>query len=425
MELKMEDYAQDLVTRIQQKSPFPLIRHHFGLPTVDDTVKGARQITESRVLDILSIAPDQNAQSHFFRSEQMDQELSGAGGVPIRKKEDLERIYEATRCGNYPLLRCYSGTQYLVKWAEILEGTINNCWGAIPLFWYSQLDGRSTRELPEAIRENQIAIRWHAEHDIPVEITESHQWALRGCGDTIEVATAFLAAYNAKKLGVRDYVQQYMFNTPPGMSPRMDIAKMLAKSELVDSLQDKDFRAYTMVRTGLAFLSSNSSIAKGQLAFSLTSAMTLKPHIVHVVGYSEGDHAAMPEEVIESCEIAHGIVKSALMIGLPDMIDDAVKQRKAELVREANVLLTAIRNLSPRTDEPFTNPEILLMAIKQGLLDASQLRDNRYARGNITAQIVDGACRVIDSHTLKPISEIERLKRLGLESPDVKLDRMG
>lgn len=423
--MKEEQHPQDLVARIEQKLPFPLIRHHFGLPTVEATIKGAKQIAESKVLDILSIAPDQNAQSFFFRQKEIDTKLDGAGGVPIRKKEDLKAIHEATRCGNFPLLRCYSGTQELVKWAEMLKETINNCWGAIPLFWYSQLDGRSPRELLDAIKENQTAIKWHAEHDIPVEVTESHQWALRGSGDTIEVATAYLAAWNAKRLGVKDYVQQYMFNTPPGMSLRMDIAKMLVKDEFVRSLQDSDFRVYTMVRTGLAFLSPEPHIAKGQLAFSLMTAMVLKPHIVHVVGYSEGDHAATPAEIIESCKLANGVIKSAIMLGLPNMIDDGVLNRKVELVRDVNALLNAMKNMSSSRKDPLGDPETLVTAVNEGLLDAPELKGNRYARGGIVTQIVDGACRVVDTNTLKPISEVERLKRLGLESPDVKLDRMG
>ncbi len=104
--------------------------------------------------------------------------------------------------------------------------------GCVPLTWYSQLDGRSDRELLEAIRDNQGAIAWNGGSGIPVEINEAHQWALRYCHASIEVTTAYLAALSAKRLGVKVYVAQYMFNTPPGISPRMDLAKALAKKEL-------------------------------------------------------------------------------------------------------------------------------------------------------------------------------------------------
>ncbi|PIP12319.1 MAG: methionine synthase, partial [bacterium (Candidatus Stahlbacteria) CG23_combo_of_CG06-09_8_20_14_all_40_9] len=95
-------FAQTLVERIHQHQPFPLLRHHLGLKTVEETIEAARQIALSEELDILSIAPDQNAQEYFFRPQDMPPTESGAGGVPIRKPEDLRAIYEATRCGNFP-----------------------------------------------------------------------------------------------------------------------------------------------------------------------------------------------------------------------------------------------------------------------------------------------------------------------------------
>jgi hypothetical protein len=150
----------------------------------------------------------------------------------------------------------------------MLEETINIGWGAIPITWYSELDGRSTRPLVQAIEENQKAISYYASKDIPVEINESHQWALRNTSDIIEVATAYIASYNAKNLGVKDYVMQYMLNTPPGISFEMDTAKMLAKIELVESLHDQDFRSYRMIRTGLASLSADPDFAKDNCIFT-------------------------------------------------------------------------------------------------------------------------------------------------------------
>ena len=193
-----EDYPGDLVSRIRWKNPVPLIRHHYGRPTLAETLDGAREIAESGVLDVLSLGPDQNAQESFFRPEEMDPGQDGAGGVPLRKAEDLEALYAATRRGNFPLLRCYSGTRDLRKWAEMSVRTIRNAWGAIPLCWYSVLDGRSGRSLAEAIAENQSVIRWYAGQGIPVEVNESHQWSLRDAHDALAVAMAFLAAYNAK-----------------------------------------------------------------------------------------------------------------------------------------------------------------------------------------------------------------------------------
>ena len=103
-------YPQNLVERIKHFYPYPLIRHHFGRSSLTETISGVKEIAISKSVDILSIGPDQNAQEFFFQPEKMDKSVNGAGGVPLRKSDDLKKIYDATRCGNYPLLRCYSGT---------------------------------------------------------------------------------------------------------------------------------------------------------------------------------------------------------------------------------------------------------------------------------------------------------------------------
>jgi methylmalonyl-CoA mutase cobalamin-binding subunit len=417
---RASEYASDLVPRIKSSEPFPLIRHHFGLPSMTDTVDGARRIAESGQLDILSIAPDQNAQEFFFRPGEMDPRLDGAGGVPLRSPADLRAIHEATRVGSFPLLRCYSGTRDLIRWAEMLKETINIAWGAVPLTWYSELDGRSKRPLSEAIGENQQAIRWYAEHGIPVEVNESHQWALRRSGDVIELATAYLAAYNAKALGVKDYVCQFMFDTPRGISPAMDIAKMLAKMELVESMKSDDFNIVRMIRSGLTSFSSSANVAKGQLATSVYTAMSLKPHIVHVVGYSEADHVATAEEIIESCEIARGAISKALLGGARPDTDPQVMARKTILLEETRYLLEAMKRLK-RADsqDPFTAPESLAEAVKEGLLDASDLRGSSLARGKIVTAVMDGACVAVSPTNGKPIDEKERIREHDLDLAEI------
>jgi len=102
---------QRLVDRIQWRQPFPLLRHHFGQPTVAATVEGVRQIAEAGVLDVISLGTDQNAQEHFFRPADMDPREHGAGGVPVRTPGDLIALKEASQTGNYPLMRCYAGTR--------------------------------------------------------------------------------------------------------------------------------------------------------------------------------------------------------------------------------------------------------------------------------------------------------------------------
>ncbi len=409
-----ESVTDTLVERIAQKYPYPLIRHHFGRPTLKETLEGVVKIAESGVLDVLSIGPDQNAQEHFFHPDEMDHSQDGAGGVPVRKAEDLEAIYQTSRCGNYPLVRCYSGTRDLLKWAEMSVRTINNAWAAIPLCWYSVMDGRSKRSLKDAIKENQEVMHWYASKGIPVEVNESHQWSLRDAHDSLAVTMAFLAAYNAKKMGVRNYVSQYMFNNPPGTSAEMDIAKMLAKNEMIEELSDESFTVFREVRAGLAHFSSCPSFAQGQLAASAVISMALKPHILHVVGFSEGDHAIFPEELIQSCNIAHGVLHNTLY-GMPDLTDNkTVTDRKNELKSEARVLLDAIHISGVKeSDDPLSDPGVISQAIKKGILDTPHFQGNPHLCGKIITRLINGAWYAIDPSSGEKLSEQHRISQIN------------
>ena len=405
-------YSDTLIDRISQKYPYPLIRHHFGRPTIEETLRGVEIISEAGILDVLSIGPDQNAQEHFFHPDEMDHLQDGAGGVPVRKPGDLEAIYKSTRRGNFPLVRCYSGTRDLLKWAEMSVKTINNAWAAIPLCWYSVIDGRSTRSLSEAIKENTEVMGWYAARGIPVEVNESHQWSLRNAHDALAVTMSFLAAYNAKKMGVRNYVSQYMFNNPPGTTPEMDIAKMLAKNDLISELCDDNFSVIREVRAGLAHFSPVPTFAQGQLGASIVVSMALKPHILHVVGFSEADHAIFPDELIHSCNIAHGVLHNTLY-GMPDLTDnEIVRNRKEQLKSEARILLDALGKFGKDLgDDPWSDPVTLEKAIKSGLLDAPHFQGNPHLLGNVVTNIIDGACYAIDPSTGIKLSEPERINR--------------
>lgn len=408
-----EIFPDNLCDRIKLKYPYPLIRHHFGRPTVEETVDGVKKISESEVLDVLSIGTDQNAQEHFFNPERMKKSLDGAGGVPIRKPEDLISIYRASRCGNFPLIRCYSGTNDLLKWAQMSIRTINNAWGAIPLTWYSVMDGRSERLIKDAIAENQSVMKWYAEQGIPVEVNESHQWSLRDAHDSLAVAMAFLAAYNAKKMGVKNYVSQYMFNTPPGTTPQMDIAKMLAKNELINSLVSNNFNVIREVRAGIAHFSSKPDVAKGQLAASAVISLTLKPHILHVVGFSEGDHATYPEELIESCNIVKGVINNCLNGMINAEQDSKIIERKNALIKEANDLLDILKESCPnKYDDPWSSPLVISKAIKNGLLDAPHFRGNKFLCGKILTRLIDGAWYAVSEDNGEKITERERCSKI-------------
>jgi hypothetical protein len=392
-----------------------LIRHHYGEPDLAATIRGARRIARAEVLDVLSIGPDQNAQEHFFHPEEMDPKQDGAGGVPVRTGQDLAAIYKATQCGNYPLVRCYSGTRDLCQWAEMSVAMVHNAWAAIPLCWYSVMDGRSKVKFPEAIEEKQAAMHYYAQRGKPVEVNESHQWSLRDAHDSLAVTMAFLAAYNARAQGVSHYVIQLMFNTPPSTSPIMDIAKMQAKLELIQELEGPAFRTYREVRAGITSLPSDQDEAKGHMAASAIYAMTMKPHILHVVGFTEASHVVTPAALIESCKIARGAVRLALKNALDPSCDPRVQSRKEFLVAEAKDLLEGIRRIGIDTADPWQDPNVLTKAIQMGILDAPHFRGNPHLCGKIVTACVDGGWEAIDPDTRKPLSERERLARLGVQ----------
>lgn len=407
-----EVYADNLVDRIDEKYPYPILRHHIGLPTIEETVEAIEKVSEAKVLDVISVAPDQNAQEFFFEQEKMDPRLTGAGGVPLRTPEDFRKLYEGSRRGNFPLLRSYSGTKDTIAFAEVLEDTIKNAWCATPIFWYSRLDMRSKRPLVQAIRENQELMRWHARRGIPVEANDPHHWSLRDASDAIAVADAYLVAYNAKKCGVNNYVAQFMFNNPAHISPEMDLGKMLAKIALIETLEDETFRVFREARAGLTSFPADLYRAKGQLAASAYLAMNIKPHIYHVVGYCEAHHAAKAEDVIESCKIVRGIIKNDFL-GAVDMTKDQnVLARKEELIGEARDILEAIKILGRNTEDPFTDPENLAKVVHSGIFDAPQLVGNPEARGELKTRMVAGALYSYDEEEGRIIPERERCEKI-------------
>ncbi len=407
------EIPQTTLERIRWKSPYPLLRHHFGLPDLELTRKGIETISQARCLDVISLGIDQDAQENFFHPERQDPRRKGAGGVPVRTKEDYTALFAASRTGNYPLLRTYSGTDDFIALAEMYTETIHNAWCAIPLFWFNQMDGRGPWDLEGSIREHQQVMRWYGERGIPVELNEPHHWGMRDAPDVIYVVTAYLAAYNARAYGVHDYIAQLMFNSPPGNSDAMDLAKMLAILRLLEPLENPNFRIWKQTRTGLLSYPLDLPAARAHLASSIYVQMALKPHIIHVVGHTEADHAATPEDVIEACKMAARVIENSLK-GAPDMsMDETIQHRMSELTAEANVTLRAIQELADEdVSDPLSDASTLSKAVISGILDAPQLRNNPFAKGQIVTRNIDGACLVIDERG-KVLPEIKRIAALS------------
>jgi methylmalonyl-CoA mutase cobalamin-binding subunit len=409
-----EHFPQSTIERIHWKAPYPLIRHHFGLPTMDDTLEGIRRIAEAKVLDVISLGIDQEAQENFFHPERQDPRRKGAGGVPVRTRADYEALYAASRCGNFPLMRTYSGTDDFLQLAEMYMAAIHQAWCAIPLFWFNKMDGRGPWDLEGSIREHQRVMRWYGERNIPVELNEPHHWGMRDAPDSVFVVAAYLSAYNARAFGVKDYIAQFMFNSPPGHSDAMDLAKMLAILLMIEPLAGPDFRIWKQTRTGLLSYPVDPAAARSHLATSVYLQMALKPHIVHVVGYTEADHAATADDVIESCKIARRAIENALH-GAPDMAaDHAINERANRLIKEGQTTLKAIRLLAGKgVNDGLTDPATLANAVIGGILDAPQLRNNPFGRGEIITRIINGGCDAVgpDGSSLSAMKRLARLTK--------------
>jgi len=418
------DYPQSTIERIRWKSPYPILRHHFGLPAMEATIEGIEKISDVHALDVISLGIDQDAQENFYHPERQDARRKGAGGVPVRSEDDYRALYAASRRGNFPLLRTYSGTDDFIRLAEMYVDTINIAWCAIPLFWFNQMDGRGPWDLEGSIREHQSVMKWYGEHNIPVELNEPHHWGMRDAPDVVFVVSAYLSAYNARAFGVKDYIAQLMFNSPPGLSDAMDLAKMLAVMDMISPLArsgrgdgGEGFNIWKQTRTGLLSHPLDPDLARGHLSASIYLQMAMKPHIIHIVGHTEAHHAATADDIIEAGKIARRAIENAVR-GAPDMTaDPAIIKRRKQLVKEATLLLEAISALAaPEAGDPFIDPATLTRAVTSGLMDALQLRNNKFGRGEIRTSIVKGACVTVDSKG-RPLSEIKRLQSMMTKTP--------
>lgn len=408
-----QDFPQNTVGRIKWKAPYPLLRHHFGLPDLEETRKGIEKIAGSGLLDVVSLGIDQDAQENFFHPERQDPRQRGAGGVPVRTAEDYQALFSASRRGNYPLLRTYSGTDDFIRLAEMYKETINIAWCAIPLFWFNLMDGRGPWDLEGSIREHQNVMQWYGSAGIPVELNEPHHWGMRDSSDVVFVVSAYLATYNAKTYGVKDYIAQLMFNSPPGLTDAMDLAKMMAVLEVIQPLESADFHIWRQTRTGLLSYPLDLPAARAHLSASIYLQMALKPHIIHIVGHTEADHAATAEDIIEACKMAHRSIENAVR-GAPDMTrDEKVIERKEELVKEVSYTIEVIRGLGlGKSKDPLADAAVLAQAVTSGIMDAPQLRNNPFARGTSLTMIQDGASVAVDENG-KVMTENDRLAKLG------------
>jgi hypothetical protein len=119
--------------------------------------------------------------------------------------------------------------------------------------------------------------------------------------------------------------------------------------------------------------------------------------------------------VIESCTLARKAIENAVK-GAPDMLSDAkIKNRANWLVNEAALTLNAIRSLSNNpAQDPLTDPQVLAKAVEIGIMDAPQLKNNPFARGQIITRIISGACKSVNEAG-KPQAEKYRIEALQVK----------
>jgi hypothetical protein len=170
---------------------------------------------------------------------------------------------------------------------------------------------------------------------------------------------------------------------------------------------------YREVRAGLPFLSGDKNVAKGQLAASTALAMNVRPHIIHVVGYSEAEYAATPEVVVESCGIVRGVVRSTLFGNANACADPRVRERRDELIAEAEYLLGFIEDeYAGVSDDPLADALVIADCVKRGILDAPHIVRPDNPSGAIRTRVVGGKCVAWDTDSAAPINERARLERL-------------
>ncbi|MGE5261756.1 MAG: glutamate mutase L [Acidobacteriota bacterium] len=457
--VEWSDYLVERIQQVRERENRPIIRAHIGIaaPTIEPTIAGIEKLADAGALEIVSLAPDQTSQemlAKFIRGEEdPDKYLAGQGGAPIRTIEDLKRLKAATRRGNFPMTRIYSGTDELLELAKLWQEHLNACFPAVPIFFYNRMDGRGPISIHDSFREHYDVIKYWASVGKPCEINDPHQWGLRYASDDMQVTDHVLVGLMALKLGIKHYVMQMMFELPPEISALDDLAKMKASYELIEPLaRHFDFKIIKQTRSGLPSFPPDLHQAKGHLAFGIYTQLYLEPDILHVVTHSEAHHEAKAEDIIEACQITKQVCWDFAKGHVPDIwADPWVRTRIAELKRNAmyNVLHGALLGgyegpvtianfadwakdsaedaehnfekmlLSFANEDHYStatcgliSPDALELGMIIGLYQAPHLTvaDKKYEMiGRCRIKVVDGTCRTVSWDGIPIKDEFQRV----------------
>lgn len=419
--------CQDYVTRIRE-SKYPLLRSHFGIPASDitPTVDGIIQLSEARVLDEISLGSSDLSQRYFGQPEKF-LSLKNDGGVPYKDLNDLIRLYQASRRGNFPGVKPYCHVADLVNFVHqcLDTGMLRGAHQAVPLFWFNELDGRGSANVRESIKEHFACVKELAKEGIPVEMNDPNQWSSRWAHDTIIVTSYALISAVMTMCGVQNMVFQMQFNKPKEAGDFADLAKMTAGMEMAELMsrgRKSPAGILRETRTGIESLSSNMNLAKWQLARSTFLQMCLDPHIIHIVSYCEANYAAKVEDIIDSSKLIRRAVR-IFRDNKEDIIkylkDPIVLERKRFLLNESKYLIEQIAKLHPKYDktskfEDLTrvigDSDIIATAIERKIMSAPGIINSKYKGDFLTKSMKYGMINVVDKYNNpRIITEKERL----------------
>ena len=420
----------DYVVRMEQAGR-PLIRSHFGIPSdsIAPTVEGIRRLAEARVLDEISLGSSNLSQRYYGREELFAAHRND-GGVPYRRYEDLVSLFSASRAGNYPSVKPYAHVVGIVEFIDdcVRAGMLVGAHQAIPLFWFNELDGRGPARVPDSIREHLRAVEELARRDIPVEMNDPNQWGSRWAHDTIVVADYGLISAVMTVSRVKSIILQLQFNKPRETGDYADLAKMTAALDVATRVSTYAARRpdiYRETRTGIESLSPDVEKARWQLARSTLLQMAVRPHVVHLVSYCEANHAAEPEDIIDSSKLVRRAIR-AFRENSREIVEElsnaVVIQRRQHLVGEAEFLLRAIAGL--RADcttlplhrlAPFlADSSVIAESIARRYMTAPGIVHPEYKNESIVTRPTKfGFIDAVDGgRTQRVISEAERIRGL-------------
>ena len=422
-----EAAKKDLIVRMSE-SPYPLLRSHFGIPSVSikPTIDGIRNLANSRAIDEVSIGSSDLSQRYYGKPKEFKDRIND-GGVPYQNIKDLRELFLASRSGNFPSCKPYAHTTGILDFIDdcIATGHLTGAHQAVPLFWFNQLDGRGATSVRESIIEHIAAVSKLAKLGIPVEMNDPNQWSSRWAHDTIVAADYAIISAVMLENGVRDIILQMQFNKPIETSDFGDIAKMKTGAYLARKMKELGgFSAniHHETRTGIEYFSTDLKHAKWQLARSTLLQMFLNPEMIHIVSYCEAVRAAEAEDIIESSKIirkAVDVFRSNEYDLRKNENDSLITERMEFLKGEADFLLTEIAKLDKHfnKNQPITkflsNPDTIYQSIEKGLMAAPGIMNPDFKNERlITKPMKNGFFNAVDFVGGEMLREKERLSKL-------------